>query len=532
MAPPKTLKSSLAAAFNTRTTRSQNKINDLVTETNTNGKRKADESDEKPPKRSRAVFGNITNANANVIETEVRKNGIRGDLVVKPEPVRQPLVHNNSNANDAKKKIPQKSVFTNPNQHVNNNKPNLYGKPPVVPQRAPKVLTRAAARAKAVQETAIIPKPVANNEKAAPTRRISNEFDKTEDSLYLSAHEDFPPTNRHRTSLNSSNRLSSVSNVDSSINSTLYKTVIDQSDSSTNVNVVRKPPPGVIDFDQQNPNDPYEVSEYTMDIFTYLKDREKCYPIKPYMDKQPHITKWMRMLVVDWMVEVQETFELNHETLYLAVKVLDSYLGQKVISKDNLQLLGAAALFIASKFDERIPPMIEDFLFICDGAYDQAELIGMELDVFRTINYDLGFPLSYRFVRRYAKCAFISLPILTLARFILEHSLMDYSTITFSDSKMASAALFIALRMVGKPGWSPTLEYYAGYHVDDFVDIIIVLNNGLHRKLSDSVKHVRNKYSHKLFHEVATVPLLTNDELLEGAESYKRETVINYCQAL
>lgn len=136
---------------------------------------------------------------------------------------------------------------------------------------------------------------------------------------------------------------------------------------------------------------------------------------------------------------------------------------------------------------ERIPPMIDDFLFICDGAYDQHELITMELDVFKTINYDLGFPLSYRFVRRYAKvwhdftilpaaagakycflfhsfsqCAFISLPILTLARFILEHSLMDYATITLSDSKMASAALFIALRMVGKPGWSPTLEYYAG----------------------------------------------------------------------
>lgn len=129
--------------------------------------------------------------------------------------------------------------------------------------------------------------------------------------------------------------------------------------------------------------------------------------------------------------------------------------------------------------------MIDDFLFICDGAYNQGELISMELDVFRTINYDLGFPLSYRFVRRYAKviyceylcpypltvnvktvllfqCAFVSLPILTLARYVLEHSLMDYATITFSDSKMASAALFMALRMVGKPGWSPTLEYYSG----------------------------------------------------------------------
>jgi len=51
------------------------------------------------------------------------------------------------------------------------------------------------------------------------------------------------------------------------------------------------------------------------------------------------------------MVEVQESFELNHETLYLAVKLVDLYLTKIVVSKETLQLLGAAAMFIASKFD-------------------------------------------------------------------------------------------------------------------------------------------------------------------------------------
>lgn len=336
MAPPKTFKTGLVA-FNARTTRSQNKSTDLSNETNKNGKRKADENEDKPSKRARPVFGNITNAG----------NALRQDVVGKPD------ARNILNAADVggivakKKAVVQKNVFTDANQQLStaNNKPNLYGKPPMVPLRAPKVMTRAAARAKAVQETAVIPKPVANTEKSAPSRRISNEFDKTEDSLYLSAHEDLPSF-KQRASLNSSKRLSLMSNADTSVDTTLYKTVIDQSDAPVQV-----PPAGVIDFDQQSPNDPYEVSEYTMDIFNYLKDREKIYPMQPYMDNQPHITRWMRMLVVDWMVEVQETFELNHETLYLAVKILDSYLGQKVILKDNLQLLGAAALFIACKFD-------------------------------------------------------------------------------------------------------------------------------------------------------------------------------------
>lgn len=71
------------------------------------------------------------------------------------------------------------------------------------------------------------------------------------------------------------------------------------------------------------------------------------------------ITSWMRALLVDWMVEVQESFELNHETLYLAVKLVDLYLTKssriqpekEQLTKEELQLLGASALFIASKFD-------------------------------------------------------------------------------------------------------------------------------------------------------------------------------------
>lgn len=88
-----------------------------------------------------------------------------------------------------------------------------------------------------------------------------------------------------------------------------------------------------------------------MDIFDYLKEREKSFIMIDYMQKQVHLSKWMRALLVDWMVEVQESFELNHETLYLAVKLVDMYLCSKVVQKDSLQLLGAASLLIACKFD-------------------------------------------------------------------------------------------------------------------------------------------------------------------------------------
>lgn len=263
------------------------------------------------------------------------------------------------------------------------------------------------------------------------------------------------------------------------------------------------------DFDAENWLDPFQVSQYAMDIFNYLKDRERLFPIGDYMEKQVCLSRWMRALLVDWMVEVQESFELNHETLYLAVKLVDLYLTKITVGKETLQLLGAASLFIASKYDERIPPMVEDFLYICDGAYMQRELIRMEMSILKVVDFDLGIPLSYRFLRRYARCAKVSMPTLTLARYILEYSLMDYSTIMFSDSKMAAAALLLALQMKDLGGWTTTLEYYSGYKVDDIRDIVNLLNQGLHRKHKEALMTVRNKYSHKIFFEVAKLPLKT-----------------------
>lgn len=110
-------------------------------------------------------------------------------------------------------------------------------------------------------------------------------------------------------------------------------------------------PDGVDDFDQENLDDPYQVSEYAMDIFEYLKGREPEFAIEPYMHRQPQLTTWIRTLLVDWMVELQETFELNHETLYLAVKIVDIYLSKVTVARDKLQLVGAASMLIACKYD-------------------------------------------------------------------------------------------------------------------------------------------------------------------------------------
>ena len=93
----------------------------------------------------------------------------------------------------------------------------------------------------------------------------------------------------------------------------------------------------------------------------WLSLLQRKFEVKDYMKSQPDLTTSMRAILVDWLVEVQENFELNHETLYLAVKMVDIYLGLKTVSREKLQLIGATALFIASKFDVSVTYVWKNF---------------------------------------------------------------------------------------------------------------------------------------------------------------------------
>ncbi|XP_045600577.1 G2/mitotic-specific cyclin-B3 isoform X2 [Procambarus clarkii] len=266
-------------------------------------------------------------------------------------------------------------------------------------------------------------------------------------------------------------------------------------------------PEGVADYDKEMESDPFAMALYARDIFNYYKERENKFPIDKYIDRQPDVSRSMRSILVDWMVEVQESFELNHETLYLAVKLVDLYLAKVVIKRDVLQLIGSTAMFIACKFDERTPPYVDDFLYICDDAYKRKELLSMEIKILKVIGFDLGIPLSYRFLRRYARCAKVNMEDLTFTRYILEMGLMDYELIDSSDSALAAAALFLSRIIKGEPTWTPTLQYYSGYTMEDLYHLVHLLHNMISQPPKEHLKTIRNKYSHKVFYEVAKIPI-------------------------
>ena len=168
-----------------------------------------------------------------------------------------------------------------------------------------------------------------------------------------------------------------------------------------------EPPKGlpndVEDYDRRNIDDINAEAQFAHDIFEYYFAKEKLHRIPDYIDDQPEITRSMRAILVDWIVELQDTLLLDHESIYLSVKIVDHYLSKAKCTKVTFQLLGSTAVLIASKYGSRLCPQINSFLYVCDNAYKRSEIIDMERRVLSTIDFNLGLPLSYRFLRRYAR---------------------------------------------------------------------------------------------------------------------------------
>ena len=66
------------------------------------------------------------------------------------------------------------------------------------------------------------------------------------------------------------------------------------------------------------------------------------------MRKQVEVTHGMRSILVDWLVGVADEYHFHRQTLFLCINYIDRFLSTMMVVRAKLQLLGVAAMFLAS----------------------------------------------------------------------------------------------------------------------------------------------------------------------------------------
>ncbi|XP_026755615.2 G2/mitotic-specific cyclin-B1-like [Galleria mellonella] len=283
-------------------------------------------------------------------------------------------------------------------------------------------------------------------------------------------------------------------------------------------------PNDIEDIDAGDKNSPLLMSVYIKDIYHYLTELEKKYPIEPdHLKRQSVITGKMRATLIDWLVEVQIQFSLVLETLHLTVGILDRYLqAAPNVQRTQLQLVGVTAMFIASKYEEIYPPDVRDFIYMTDKAYTKSDIFKCERDIMSKLGFCLARPIPLSFLRRFVKAAHGTSKNHHLAKYFVDLSLVEYSMAHYKPSELAAAAICLSLYLLSSKKleevWTPTLFYYSGYslaHIEPIirklVNIVINVDNSKH-------KAVYNKYLDVTLAKVSSLPQLRGEAIYELAK--------------
>ncbi|KAK6244355.1 hypothetical protein QUC31_010764 [Theobroma cacao] len=272
--------------------------------------------------------------------------------------------------------------------------------------------------------------------------------------------------------------------------------------------ISNKPKEEIVDIDAADANNDLAGVEYVEDIYKFYKSVENESRPHDYMHLQTDINEKMRAILIDWLIDVHQKFELSAEALYLTINLIDRFLCVKIVPRRELQLLGMSAMLIATKYEEIWPPEVNDLVCIADRAYSHEQILIMEKTILGKLEWTLTVPTTYVFLARFIKA---SIPddekMENMVYFLAELGVMHYESIRYCPSMVAASAVYAARCTLNKtPAWTDTLKFHTGYSEAQLMECARLLAF-FHSKAAESrLQVVYRKYSNSQRGAVALLP--------------------------
>ncbi|MCL7037779.1 hypothetical protein MKW94_007406 [Papaver nudicaule] len=275
--------------------------------------------------------------------------------------------------------------------------------------------------------------------------------------------------------------------------------------------ITDRPKEAIIDIDGADANNHLAAVEYVEDLYKFYKLTEHSSMVHDYMDMQNQINGHMRMILVDWLIEVHNKFELTAETLYLTIHIVDRYLSMNLVARRELQLVGISAMLIASKYEEIWAPEVNDFVCISDKAYTREQILVMEKSILGKLGWTLTVPTPYHFLIRFVKAAVADKETENMTFFLAELGLMQYTMIKYCPSMLAASAVYAAHCTLKKaPLWNETLKLHTGFSEAQLIDCAKELVSFHSAAPEHKLRVVYRKYSSSERGVVALLPPANN----------------------
>ncbi|CAG7866984.1 unnamed protein product [Brassica rapa] len=194
--------------------------------------------------------------------------------------------------------------------------------------------------------------------------------------------------------------------------------------------------------------------EEVEESYQRLRERERSHAYlrdcaKAYCSRRDHadFIPQLRLIMVQWIVEQCSAMELQPETLFLGVSLLDRFLSKGTFkSERNLVLVGIASLTLATRLEENQPynSIRRRNFYIQNLKYSRHEVVAMEWLVQEVLNFKCLSPTIFNFLWFYLKAARANPEVEKKARSLAITSLSDHTQLCFWPSTVAAGVVVLA----------------------------------------------------------------------------------------
>lgn len=196
------------------------------------------------------------------------------------------------------------------------------------------------------------------------------------------------------------------------------------------------------------------LDDYGHDIEVYEKSIESRYLPKDCL-RCHEITGELRGKMVDWMVEVMNSFKCKNQTFFMAVSLMDRYLDKKLQRKatNELHVIGVAAIYLASKYEDILPLRMSTVVSkIAHRKLSPGAIKAYEQDILLTLDYYVQTPTVLEFLTRYIELMAATLRkhkdwVLKMSIYLAKLCAHDYAFCSVKPSRVAVSSIYVALKI-------------------------------------------------------------------------------------
>lgn len=273
--------------------------------------------------------------------------------------------------------------------------------------------------------------------------------------------------------------------------------------------------------------------EYSREVFVYLRDVEKALPTD-YLGSGS-ISSSMRMILVDWLTQVQHHLKLTQESLYLCVNILDAVLLERDVDPDKLQLVGVTSLLMATKLEEYYPAEVGKLLHLTENSYSRKDVLMMERVVLQVLKFQCYIPTAQVFLLRYTRAALRSNDeqFYETCCFIIDSQLVLPTHPCFRASETAAAATLLSLLLYhlafnggqevpeAQLIWTKSLEHFSGFKIGEILEPATIMVDQMIAACNEDYKYrgAVKKYQSQSQHKKLAYQDHVQEENLRKAKS-------------